>query len=155
MKDGQRANLFPMVTSVALLVSGLSFAGVAVGYELGSLSQFGPGFFPFVCGLMLAGFACADIVVTAAAHKRGEAENVASPAPPWRQLFCLCGSLLCFAILLKPAGFVPAVFLTSAIAMLADPQVPWIVVLLYSAVLAFVSYLIFLLGLGIPLSAFV
>lgn len=133
---------------VMMLVGG-SIAATAWGYDLGSIDNMGPGFFPFVLGLVLVGLGVAELFSAS-----GKAE-VSSERPPvnWRAICCISSSLLAFALLINSAGLLPAIFIGVYLAMLSERPVRWISALLYSSALTAFGYVVFILGLGLPVSA--
>lgn len=118
-------------------------------HGIGTPVNFGPGFFPFLFGGLLNVTVAVDFV-----------QIVSDKAPDIvagievRRVFCVCVSLLSFGLLLGTAGFVPAVFVTTAVAMRAEPSVRWRTLFLYAVSLSAVCYVVFLVILGIPVAAF-
>ena len=135
--------------SVALIVFGLAFMVLAYGYGLGTPINFGPGLFPFVFGGLLV----VTVAIDFAQVVNDKAPDIVAGIE-LRRLLCVCISLLAFALLLGSAGFVPAVFVTTAVAMRAEPSVSWKILLLYAVSLSAVCYVVFLVILGIPVVAF-
>lgn len=136
------------------LVSGLLLLGLgafvyveALNYRLGQLSSIGPGLFPRALGVILilcgAGTAFASF-------------SRAAPLAVfnWRSLVVLSGSLLAFALILTRFGMVPAVVALVLIARLSETRYGLIGTILLASALALMSWLVFVLGLGFPLSAF-
>ena len=138
------------LTSFSLLLLGLAFAYVAFGYGIGSVTSMRPGFFPFALGLLLAALATIDLIQNAV----GRVGAGGSPGLELRRMLCVCGSLVSFALLLHRAGFLPAIFVASALATLAEPGVRWTVTAAYAVGLTMLSYAVFILGLGMPVKAF-
>lgn len=136
-------------TSVALIVFGLAFMVLAYGYGLGTPINFGPGLFPFLFGGLLVVTIAVDFV-----HVLSDNAPDMVAGIELRRLLCVCLSLLAFGILLGSAGFVPAVFVTTAVAMRAEPSVSWKTLFLYAVSLSTVCYVVFLVILGIPVAAF-
>ncbi|MBY6092306.1 tripartite tricarboxylate transporter TctB family protein [Maritimibacter alkaliphilus] len=136
--------------SAALLLTGIGMAGVAHGYGLGTLDYFGAGAFPFYLGLILAGLAALDLAVRLRSPHQGDAGEPVN----WPRLLCICGSLGVFALLLDPFGFVPAIFGAALVAMLADIRQRPLATLGFVLGLTLLCYLVFILGLGLPIPAF-
>lgn len=136
-------------TNVALLVFGLMFMVVAYSYGLGTPINFGPGLFPFLFGGLLVVTVATDFIQTFL----GKSPDFVLSIEP-RRVLCVCISLLAFGLLLNTAGFVPAVFIATAVAMRAEPSVRWRTLLLYATALSAVCYVVFLVILGIPVAAF-
>ncbi len=67
---------------------------------------------------------------------------------------CILAALLAFALLIESAGFLPAVFVATFFAMLAERPINWLRALVYSTLLTVMSYGVFVAGLGLPVKAF-
>lgn len=133
-----------------LMGVGLVVGGYAVThYRLGTPAAMGPGFFPAVLGLTLCALGA---VIAGTAWRQGH------PSRPLRiktrALVMVALSILCFAATIRPLGFVPAAFLLVAISALADSANRPAAIALLAAVLTALSWLIFGVGLGMPLHAF-
>lgn len=84
-------------------------------YDVGSLSDMGPGFFPVAIGavMTLAGLGIA--VSTVPASTDGEAQR-----PEWRGWACILLGIVAFIVCGTYGGLVPATFATVFIAALGD-----------------------------------
>lgn len=149
MTTSERSRVIRLATSVGLLAFGLTFIALALGYGLGDLSDFGPGLFPLLFAVALILAIAADMIQTLQDDSAPSVGKVSA-----RRVLFVCASLLAFGILLQTAGFVPAIFVTTALAMRADKEVSWSMVIGYALALTGMSYLIFLRLLGMPLTAF-
>lgn len=114
-------------------------------YSIGTLRRMGPGFFPFVLGLMTTLFGLGIAIASRSATAKDY------QLVRWRPAVCALLSILVFGLLVETTGLLPAVAALIAIAGLADPgQRPLSLFILFMA-LAPLVYLIFVVFLGIPL----
>jgi hypothetical protein len=146
----RKRSLKDWAAGLALIMVGGAFSAVAWRYDLGSVSQMGPGFVPFVLGLFLVGLGVADLVRTGL-----KAETPVEGRPiNWRGICCISGALLAFALLIGTLGFVPAVFSGTMLTNLAESPIRWTRALVYSCVFTAAGYGVFILGLGLPVPVF-
>ncbi|MCB1388110.1 MAG: tripartite tricarboxylate transporter TctB family protein [Rhodobacteraceae bacterium] len=139
-----------MLAGALLVVLGLASGGYALAhYRVGSAASMGPGFFPVVLGGALA---LLGVAVGIAGWLRGRpgAPVVLKP----RALLAVVAGVLAFAVAIRPLGFVPASFLLVVLSALADPASRPATIGLLAAGLTLLSWLIFVVGLGMPLAAF-
>ena len=136
------------------LFLGLIFLGIAAGvlvysrqYEMGTARQMGPGYLPFVLGLVLAGFGA----VLAGASFFGEHE----PAEPlgMRASVLVLAAVTAFGLLIRPAGLVVSIPVLVVIAGFAYPARKTAPLVLYAACLAAGCIIVFpwMLGQQIPI----
>lgn len=138
------------VTSGAILI--LIACGILVfswDYPVGSLTEMGPGFMPRCVGLGLAALGGIVLVLDLKASALEPLER-----PNWRSLIFICSAITIFALIVNRIGLVPAMFLAVSVSMLADSQARPIGIILYSTILTFLGWLLFIQALGLPLSAF-
>lgn len=130
-------------------------AGAFVTYHavttlsLGTISQMGPGMFPAGLGILLAGLGALTIIagLAGAGAARGPAFDV-------RSFLTLFASMLAFAVLVRPFGFVPAVVALTLIVSRADSRLSIVWTLVLAGALALTAFVIFRLLLGMPVAAF-
>jgi len=137
-----------IIGGAALVAIGVAIAGYALTtMKLGTVSRMGPGMFPAALGVILAilGF----MIVLPALFREGR-----TPQVDLRSMLAVSGSMLAFALLVRPFGLVPAIVALVAIASRADGKLPPIGVALVAGGLALASVLIFSVGLGLQLPAF-
>ncbi|MBZ0331486.1 tripartite tricarboxylate transporter TctB family protein [Halomonas sp. ANAO-440] len=116
-------------------------------YALGSLQRMGPGFMPTVLGLMLA--ACGVIIMVFSRKTTGN-----FPRINVRALFFIILGILVFSLLMDRLGvFVATIFLV-VISRLSEARSRLLSTLALSLALCVLVYLIFSLGLGMPLRLF-
>ncbi|MDE2364157.1 MAG: tripartite tricarboxylate transporter TctB family protein [Hyphomicrobiales bacterium] len=95
---------------------------IGSGYSIGRLSRMGPGYFPVALGTLLilvgAGIAFAAWLEHAPAAMSGDKTASAE----WRGWGCIAGSLVAFIVLGRYGGFLPATFVATFTAALADRE---------------------------------
>jgi hypothetical protein len=72
----------------------------------------------------------------------------------WRPLIVVTASIAAFAATVERVGMVPAIVLSTLIASVSDGKFEPVRATAYALVLSAMAYLIFRLGLGIPLPPF-
>ncbi len=85
------------VSGLMFMAVGGSFAWGAVDYEIGEAARMGPGYFPFVLGLILVGLGA---LVTVNALRSGPPGGDKIGAIAWRPLVFILGANLLFGALL-------------------------------------------------------
>ena len=136
------------------LVAGLLFMGIGVtaavigrDYPLGTLVRFGPGMLPMMVSvLMIAGGAAIALQSLV-----GDDSHI-EPFAPWQIFFCL-GAVTFFGLAIERAGFVIATVGSIIIARIADPleQSRYVEIGLLAIGTTIGGYLLFLVGLGLPI----
>lgn len=131
-----------------LMVIGLSAVGYTAGrYEIGEISEMGPGMFPTAIGYFLAGLGV--LIALPAFFRAG-----VLPKPEYREFFTVVGSVLLFALTIDRLGLVAALLVLTAAAVAAQKKVKLVEsFLLYVAITIF-AVLLFRVGLGMPLPLF-
>lgn len=140
-----------MVPGLTVFVAGAAFALTSASYSIGTVNQMGPGFLPFVLGIILAGLGVIEMFRSIGGVPPGTDDD---HSINWYAIGCFVGSLLAFALLIERAGFVPAVFVATFGTMMAHRPVRPLAALLFGFCFAIASYLVFLKGLSMPISAF-
>lgn len=116
-------------------------------YPIGTVTRMGAGMVPFSLGVILAIFG-GIILFASASHKGGFPEiRVATP-------LVVLGSVVLFALTIKPFGLLTAAFLATLVAAFADLSFRPVRNLMLAAALTTVAYLIFSVGLQLPLPLF-
>lgn len=132
--------------SVLALV-GLSVVVTSIGYGLGTASEMGAGFFPAMVGAAVAASGVAMLIPAFFRHAE-------TPAPSWRAAAGILASIAIFALTVERFGLLPAVAAATVIAAVTDPESKILQAIMLAAFLAVGSWLIFIKGLGLPMSAF-
>jgi Tripartite tricarboxylate transporter TctB family len=125
---------------------GLAFALGALAYDIGSLTNMGPGYVPLVLGLILAGLGGLIIL-------KGFIAVEGEPIGPvdWRAVVLITASLLFFGITVRGLGVIGALFGTTLLASLARSATSWREALVIAAGLTVLSVLIFIVALQLRL----
>lgn len=137
------------VSGGVLLVAGLVMLFFAWGYPTGSLNQMGPGFIPQTIGILMSCLAVAIIIIDLRAPELEEGGVM-----HWRALVFVSAAIIIFAVLVDVAGLVPSMFLAVSVSMFADDQARPLSVLIYTVIATFLGWLLFLVGLELPIPAF-
>lgn len=133
------AGLMYLALGVAVLVLGR-------GYEMGSSSRMGPGYFPNVLGAILA--ILGIISVGRSFIRPGEAIS----ALAWKPMLLVLGSTVLFGALLQPLGLLvalPAMIVGGALAS-RHTRLDVVSVAALVGIVAFCA-LVFVKGLGVPM----
>jgi hypothetical protein len=128
---------------------GLAFAWGATTYQIGDGARMGPGYFPLLLGIVLAGLG-AFIIFESLVVETEDGEPVGKWA--WKPLVCVIGANLLFGVLLGglprinlPAmGMVIAIYGLTLVAALAGEAFKLKEVLILATILAIGSYLAFI-----------
>jgi len=134
------------VLGLLYILAGGGFAAAASRYDMGTLAYMGPGYFPFILGMLLA--AIGAWIVLRAVLIRGVRVRLAS----WnlRSLFWMVGSVVMFGLALQPLGLVIALVLLVILASLASHEFTWKTTLINAAVMVALNVGGFVYGLSIP-----
>jgi putative Ca2+/H+ antiporter (TMEM165/GDT1 family) len=124
-----------------MLVLGLGSIYAGLGYNVGSLSHMGSGFFPVAVGtvLVLCGLAIAF------SAKAPDAHATAEPAPPpeWRAWCCIVIGIAAFVVLGRYGGLLPATFAIVFISALGDRDNTWVSALILAAAMCAICTVVF------------
>lgn len=128
---------------------GASFASIATSYDMGSLNQMGPGWFPFALGLLLVGL---GLIITIASFSAVAPDGDGAIEPiGWGKLFVVLSAVALFALALPWLGVVLSVMSMVLVAGLAANERRMVEMSVVAAALAGLCYAIFVRGLGVPL----
>jgi len=138
------------------LVSGAIFIAVAAvfgiaaaGYDTGTLARVGPGLFPLTLCALLAGLGLA-IVANGIRKNADVLQEI-----PWRAVLLVVASPLVFVLCIEIGlGLVPAAAVLAFIGSFASVTMTWRRALLSGLALGALTWLIFIVGLGIAVPAF-
>lgn len=120
-------------------------AGYAVSnLALGSLNRAGPGLFPFSVGLVLMILGVS--IVVPALFREGS-----SVVLEWRPALGVLVGVGAFALLIRPFGLIPAIIALLIVSSLAERPFRPKSVFGMAVILPASAYVIFRLGLGLPL----
>jgi hypothetical protein len=139
-------SLKDVLAGLVFIGFGLAFAILALGYDLGTPVQVGPGGFPLVLGSIL-------VLLGGLIAVKGTIEGVAEPVGviPWRAVGLVIGSVVVFALTVRGLGVIPATFLTTMMAGFASVRARLIPTVAIGVGLTAVSVLVFVVALGVRL----
>ena len=129
---------------IMLIGTGVAAIFIARDYPFGSTLRMGPGYFPSMLGGILVLF---GITITLMGLKRND--KIQGRWSP-RALVVLPLSLVLFGVLMKHAGFMPALAALIFGSAAAGREFKFVEVLLLTAVLTGLSVAVFIWGLGLP-----
>jgi hypothetical protein len=101
----------------AIVLLGAGAALEARSYGIGTLSQMGAGFFPFMVGVLLA---IMGLVIVAGVTKTPRTEDTPQQPPEWRGWICILLGIIAFIVLGTYGGLLPASFAIVFISALGD-----------------------------------
>ncbi len=135
---------------IMFLVVGVAFAWGATTYNVGTGARMGPGYFPLMLGVVLAGLGAIETIKALVVGKPG-GDLIGKWA--WRPICYILGANLAFGILLGglpsiklPAmGMIAAIYALTIIASLAGEKFRLREVLILATILAVGSYLAFIM----------
>jgi hypothetical protein len=128
------------------IVFGLAFILVSRNYAMGSAVRMGPAYFP----TMLGGLQLALGLVIFVRAFLSKVENGAVAKLHLKPLMIILGSVVLFAVLLKPAGLVIAICALIIVSTFGGDDFRLKEVLISTAVLVIGSVAVFYYGLGLP-----
>jgi hypothetical protein len=137
--NDQRSSLF-------WLVIGLAIALYSTKYGLGKFSSPGPGFMPFLSGLVLAGLALV-VFLQQLSNKSKEKLKDLWAQKNWPTIMMVMGSLVLYTIFFRFLGFLLDTFLLTAFLLRVMEPLSWKKVLAGAIGAAVGSYAIFQLWL--------
>lgn len=137
--NDQRSSLF-------WVVIGLAIALYSTKYGLGKVSSPGPGFMPFLSGLVLAGLA---LIVFLQQPSKGSKEKLRDlwAQKNWPTIMMVMGALVLYTIFFKFFGFLLDTFLLTVFLLRVMEPLSWKKVLAGAIGAAIGSYAIFQLWL--------
>lgn len=134
-------------SGVMFIAFGLFFALFALKYDFGTAQRMGPAYFPSVLGgiLVLLG-----IVIGAGALARESADGKVEKFHFFEVAWVL-GAVVVYALLLKPAGVLVAMFALVAASSYASHEFRWKEAVILSIVMAIVTWVVFIYGLKLTI----
>ena len=140
-----RKSVRDVLAGLIFIAFGLTFAGISITYELGTAFQMGPGYFPFVLGLLLVLF---GLAIAVDGFLKTETEEIG--AIPWRGLLLLSAAVIVFGLGVKRLGLAPSLFVAAFLAALSSARTSLFAALIMAIGLTTLCIVIFVLGLGMP-----
>ncbi len=136
-------------------LAGAMFTGIGLislyetsGLQFGTLSNIGPGFFPFILALVSVAFGGAIVIRSLASAERSEPLSIS-----WRAMTIAVAAIL-FGVLIDPLGFIPALIALIVISSFADPSLTWIDTIKLVVGLSVGSVIVFVYLLKQPIELF-
>lgn len=136
-------------SGLMFMVVGAAFAWGATKYSIGTGARMGPGYFPLLLGVMLAGFGLV-IAFNALVVQRAGGDKIGKWA--WKPIAYIIGANLLFGVCLgglppiglKPLGLIVGIYVCTFISSMAEPG--WKVknTFILATGLAILSYLAFI-----------
>ena len=141
----ERRRSLPDVFAGAIFVLiGGAFVVGALSYELGTPLRMGPGYFPLLVGLILAGLGLAVVVKGLVAG-----EVLTFGTVPWRAIAVITVALVFFGFTVRRLGFVPTSAVTALLTTLASRRVRPLTAMAVAAGLTLAATLILVVGLQV------
>lgn len=136
---------FDVMGGMAIAAVGVASAFIAHGYAFGTLRRMGPGYLPTVLSVLLI-----VVGIIVAIQRSDRDEEAASLAI--RPLIAVLGSILAFAVLVRPLGLVIATLVTVPVAAIAEPKARPLPTAVLAVGMAVAISLIFVWFLNVPIS---
>lgn len=137
-----------IVSGIVFMVTATVFGFTAASYDMGQAARVGPGLFPFILSLLLGALGIA-VFVTGLRRNAPELGGLT-----WRGVVLIVGSPLAFVGSLAYVGLVPATAILAFIGSFASTTMTVKRAALSAVGLAIAVWLIFIVGLGIPVPPF-
>jgi len=129
------------------IVVGLGFSWVARTYSMGTAAKMGPGYFPFLLGIVLA--ILGALVLWGSLSRNVEEDQLAR----WdlKILLWILGAVVLFGLMLKPLGMVLSVIVLVLVSSMASHEFNWKGAILNSIVLVVISVGAFVYGIDLQM----
>ncbi|MFM9269629.1 tripartite tricarboxylate transporter TctB family protein [Halomonas elongata] len=124
----------------------------ALGMRLGSPTRMGPGYYPLLIGIAALGLGLLILLLESRVNVPLDATLADRSRAAWRSRLLVPASMIVFALLLRPAGLAPAAVGLVCVASLAAPTLSARRTLGLAIVTPLLAWLIFVVGLGLPLT---
>jgi hypothetical protein len=131
------------VSSTVWFILGLAVCLGSLQYKLGTPASPGTGFMPFLAGAAICFFSGIGLIHSTLRRRQGEGWTPVLQGVFWKNALIILISLLGYALLLVPLGFVIITTLFIAFLLRAIAPQRWSVVIACSILTAAMSYLIF------------
>ncbi|MGR2737456.1 tripartite tricarboxylate transporter TctB family protein [Billgrantia sp. Q4P2] len=133
-----------LVGGMLMLTLGVFIIVYTQRYDIGTLANMGPGYFPLVLGVLLTIFGC--LIAIPAFFRTGTPITV-----NWRSYLLVIGSLLFYALTLRTLGLLLSTGMTVLLSSMASPVLALKGRLVLVLCVVGVTYLVFMLGLNMRL----
>lgn len=136
-----------ILAGAALALIGIFTASYSIVLlDLGTVASMGPGMFPAALGVILS--ALGIVIFLSAFFRSGDFVMI-----DVRSAITVLISVVAFALTIRPFGFIPAICASTLIASRADSKLSWSAVAILAGGLSAGAFLIFRVGLGMPIAA--
>ncbi|WP_197435195.1 tripartite tricarboxylate transporter TctB family protein [Nitratireductor arenosus] len=142
MSDFNRNELQAALVLIGL---GIGCLIIALGYPMGTVVRMGAGFFPVALSVLLIGLGA----VLAWQSRTAEKTEVVLRLRPFVMIL---GGILAWALMVDRIGFLPATAILVVLCAMVERETTWRSALLLTAGLCVFGWLVFIVGLKIPLS---
>jgi hypothetical protein len=139
-------SLQDILAGLTFVAFGLAFAGLSIGYGIGTTVRMGAGYFPLVLGGALA---LLGGLIVARGFLAGEEGAVGFI--PWRAVVLIVGAVLIFGFTVRGLGLVPSTFVTALMSAFASRRIGVLAAFAIAAGLTILCVLIFVIGLSLRL----
>ena len=141
---------YDRIFSFIWIALGVAQCGEAVNLGLGSVSEPGTGFMPFVLGLVMILLAVSLLLeATFTIKKNPQKKTSLWSEVYWKRVFYITLLLLSYALLLPKLGYLIATFLVMVFLLKSGEPVKWPAAILMGALTSGLSYLIFGIWLNV------
>ncbi|MEI7532196.1 MAG: tripartite tricarboxylate transporter TctB family protein [Betaproteobacteria bacterium] len=131
------------VAGLMFIVTGIFFAALATGYQMGTPAKMGSGYFPFYLGTLLS---LLGLFIFVTSMTPNSEESVLTKWD-WKSVLWITGSVLVFAVSLNYAGLIISLALLMLVSALASHEFGWKGTLVSMVILISAVYLGFVWGL--------
>lgn len=137
-------------SGVLFALIGFAFALIVKVYEypMGDARRMGPGYFPFVLGLLLGGLGV-GILIKSFLTDGGQVSRFA-----WRPIVWILGGVIVFGLTVKIIGLALAIIALVMISAYGGHEFKWKEQLIAGVILAAGSVAVFVYGLKLPFQIF-
>ena len=139
------SSLFWILTGILFCIGGFHYGIRRSGIP-------GPGFLPFVTGLLLVALSLA-LLISRLLNRRDTAGSIGEPMPrgeAFRRILIVLGALCLYVVLLEPLGFPLTTFLFMVLALRLEPR-RWTFILPAAIVATAFFFFLFKVLLRVPL----
>ncbi|MBI2998352.1 MAG: tripartite tricarboxylate transporter TctB family protein [Deltaproteobacteria bacterium] len=137
-----------IIGGIFWLLFGITFTVLATGYQIGSVTQPGPGFLPLGVGVLLIVFSLVLLGQGVNCFKNIEKVVPFSKPGGLRKVGYIASILLVLAFLFEKMGFLITVFLLVALSMLEAEFKSWKKIVFMALVTTIGAYILFVLLLS-------
>jgi len=126
-------------TGIMFLLFGAAAMFISTKYTIGASANMGPGYFPFLLGLLLA--ILGTVLVVTSTVLTNESQD--SPSWQLKPLALILSSVVLFSLILRPVGLLLSTVVLVVMASMASHEFRWKEALLNAAVLVGIVFMVF------------